>query len=102
MNAAAGADAAAQPRGLFGVFAYSSRALRLVWTTNKPLSVALAGDIYDSAPYGYVLPLADTDFGTALAGAVTDLINDGEYKAILTKWGVEAGAITTPAVNPAS
>jgi ATP-binding cassette subfamily B protein len=27
---------------LFGVFAYSSRALSLVWTTDKPLSIALA------------------------------------------------------------
>jgi ATP-binding cassette subfamily B protein len=27
---------------LFGVFDYSSRALALVWTTNKPLSIALA------------------------------------------------------------
>ena len=29
-------------RSLFGVFAYSSRALALVWTTNKGLSIALA------------------------------------------------------------
>jgi ATP-binding cassette subfamily B protein len=29
-------------RGFFGVFAYSRRALDLVWTTNKPLSIALA------------------------------------------------------------
>jgi ATP-binding cassette subfamily B protein len=29
-------------RSLFGVFAYSSRALALVWTTNKALSIALA------------------------------------------------------------
>ena len=28
-------------RGFFGVFAYSRRALLLVWTTNKPLSIAL-------------------------------------------------------------
>jgi ATP-binding cassette subfamily B protein len=30
------------PRSLLGVFAYSSRALALVWTTNKTLSVVLA------------------------------------------------------------
>jgi ATP-binding cassette subfamily B protein len=29
-------------RSLLGVFAYSSRALALVWTTNKPLSITLA------------------------------------------------------------
>ncbi len=36
------ADPAGLQRSLFGVFAYSSRALSLVWTTNKPLSIALA------------------------------------------------------------
>ena len=29
-------------RGLFGVFRYSRRALELVWSTNRPLTVALA------------------------------------------------------------
>ncbi len=32
----------ANPRGFLGVFAYSRRALELVWTTNRPLSIALA------------------------------------------------------------
>jgi polar amino acid transport system substrate-binding protein len=31
---------------------------------------------------------------------VQSLITDGTYKSILTKWGVDAGAITTSAVNP--
>ena len=30
------------------------------------------------------------------------LIADGTYATILRKWGVEAGAISTPAVNPVS
>jgi len=62
--------------------------------------LALLGDIYDSAPYGYVVPKDQTDFATALAGAVQALITDGTYTQVLTKWGVEAGKITTPAVNP--
>jgi polar amino acid transport system substrate-binding protein len=64
--------------------------------------LALAGDIYDSAPYGYVLPKDQTDFADAIAGSVQALITDGTYKSILAKWGVDAGAITTPAVNPTS
>ncbi|GIH18108.1 ABC transporter substrate-binding protein [Rugosimonospora africana] len=68
--------------------------------TNGQLS--LVGEIYESAPYGYVLPKDQADFGSALAGAVQALITDGSYKTILAKWGVEAGAITSPAVNPAS
>jgi polar amino acid transport system substrate-binding protein len=62
--------------------------------------LALAGQIYDSAPYGYVLPKDQADFAQAIASAVQSLITDGTYKTILAKWGVDAGAITSPAVNP--
>src|SRR2546430_255806 len=64
--------------------------------------LALAGQIYDSAPYGYVLPKDQNDFGDAIAGAVKALIADGSYQKILDKWGVTAGAITSPAVNPSA
>ena len=70
-----------------------------VQQTNEQLE--LLGDIYDSAPYGYVVPLAETEFGQVLADALTALIEDGTYAEILEKWGVEAGAIETPEVNPA-
>jgi ATP-binding cassette, subfamily B, bacterial len=40
-GAAAGAEALTL-RGFFGVFRYSRRALELVWSTNRPLTVALA------------------------------------------------------------
>jgi polar amino acid transport system substrate-binding protein len=62
--------------------------------------LALVGDIYDSAPYGYVIPKDQADFADAIKQAVQALITDGTYKTIATKWGVEAGAITTPEVNP--
>jgi polar amino acid transport system substrate-binding protein len=58
------------------------------------------GDVYEAAPYGYVLPKDETEFGTAIASALKELNTDGTYKQILTKWGVEAGAITDFAVNP--
>jgi len=60
----------------------------------------LLGDIYDAAPYGYVVKQDQTDFAQALADAVKALVADGTYKTVLTKWGVEAGAIDNPAVNP--
>jgi polar amino acid transport system substrate-binding protein len=60
----------------------------------------LLGDIYDAAPYGYVIKKEQTDFAEAVADAVKALIDDGTYKTILTKWGVDAGAIDNPAVNP--
>jgi polar amino acid transport system substrate-binding protein len=40
------------------------------------------------------------EFAQALAGAVKALISDGTYEAVLEKWGVTAGGITHPAVNP--
>jgi polar amino acid transport system substrate-binding protein len=60
----------------------------------------LLGDIYDAAPYGYVIKKDQTDYAQAVADAVKALIADGTYKTILEKWGVEAGAIDNPTVNP--
>jgi polar amino acid transport system substrate-binding protein len=81
-----------------GMLADSPVCAYAVKQTNGQL--ALVGDIYDSAPYGYVLPKDQTDFASAIAGSVQALITDGSYKTILDKWGVAAGGITTPAVNP--
>jgi len=60
----------------------------------------LLGKIYDSAPYGYVVAKDQTQFADAIAKAVSALIKDGTYKKVLSKWGVEAGAIDNPTVNP--
>jgi polar amino acid transport system substrate-binding protein len=60
----------------------------------------LVGQIYDSAPYGYVLKKAQGVFAQAIAEALKACIADGTYAAALQKWGVEAGGITDPAVNP--
>ncbi len=58
------------------------------------------GDIYDSAPYGYALPKAQTEFGAAIATALTALKTGGQYDEILAKWGVKDGGLTAFAVNP--
>jgi polar amino acid transport system substrate-binding protein len=71
-----------------------------VQQTNGQLE--LLGDVYDSAPYGYVVPKADTDFAQVLADAVSALIADGSYQQVLEKWGVQDGAITDPTVNPSA
>jgi polar amino acid transport system substrate-binding protein len=62
----------------------------------------LLGKVYDSAPYGYVVKKDQTDFAQAIADAVKALIADGSYTKVLTKWGVQAGAITDSAVNPSA
>ena len=59
------------------------------------------GDIYDAAPYGYVLPKAEPNLGKAFVAALKSLAADGGYKKALEGWGVEGGAIDNFAVNPA-
>ena len=63
-------------------------------------ALELSGDIYDSAPYGYVIPKDQTEFADAIVEALKALQTDGTYEAALKKWGVEQGAITDFAVNP--
>ncbi|WP_089249180.1 ABC transporter substrate-binding protein [Rhodococcoides kyotonense] len=59
-----------------------------------------AGDVFDSAPYGYPVakgsPLAAT-----LQQAVQYLIDNGQYQTIAENWGVEAGVIDTSQINGA-
>jgi polar amino acid transport system substrate-binding protein len=62
----------------------------------------LLGDIYESAPYGYVIPKDQADFAQAVAGAVDAVIKDGTYQKVLEKWGVQGGAITKAEVNPSA
>jgi polar amino acid transport system substrate-binding protein len=69
-----------------------------VQQTNGQLE--LLGDVYDSAPYGYVVAKDQTEFAQALADALTSLIDDGSYGEVLATWGVESGAIDNPTVNP--
>ncbi len=58
------------------------------------------GDIYEAAPYGYVVPKAETEFADAIVQALKEVDADGAYKAALEKWGVQQGAISDFAVNP--
>lgn len=58
------------------------------------------GDIYDSAPYGYVVPKDQTDFANLLVEALKATKADGSYDAALKKYSVEAGGIDNFAVNP--
>jgi polar amino acid transport system substrate-binding protein len=60
-----------------------------------------AGEIFDSAPYGWPVkkgsPLAQS-----LLQALQHLIDDGTYKTIATNWGVEKGMIDKPVINGAT
>jgi polar amino acid transport system substrate-binding protein len=63
-------------------------------------ALELLGDIYDAAPYGYVVPKDETDFAQAITEALQALKDDGTYDDVLKKWGVEQGGISTFEVNP--
>jgi polar amino acid transport system substrate-binding protein len=62
--------------------------------------LAAVGDVYDAAPYGYVVPKAETELSQAFVDALKALDTSGAYKKTLTTWGAEAGAINDFAVNP--
>jgi len=62
--------------------------------------IASIGAPYDAAPYGYVLPKAETEFAQAIVDALKSLDASGDYKKTLGTWGAEAGAISDFAVNP--
>jgi polar amino acid transport system substrate-binding protein len=61
---------------------------------------ALSGQAYGTAPYGIACPKGGLD--NAILAALKDLIANGTYQRILSTWGIQAGAITTPAINGAT
>lgn len=68
--------------------------------TNGALQVV--GDPYDSAPYGIALKKDQGQYTQAIQGAVQALIDDGTYKKILDKWGLNpVGVIAKSEINPA-
>jgi polar amino acid transport system substrate-binding protein len=60
-----------------------------------------SGTAFEVAPYGLALPRGN-GMATPVQGAVNLLISNGVYKKILTKWGVESGAVTHSVVNGAT
>ncbi|MCU1490011.1 MAG: putative ABC-type amino acid transport, periplasmic component [Acidimicrobiaceae bacterium] len=61
----------------------------------------LSGHPFAVSPYGIAFPKTGTLDKASLA-ALKVLMSDGIYKKVLSKWGVQNGAITTPAINPAA
>ena len=62
----------------------------------------LLGTSYGDAPYGIAVPKTSGTFKEAILAAIKTLISNGTYTAILTKWGVQTGAISTPVINGAT
>jgi polar amino acid transport system substrate-binding protein len=60
----------------------------------------LVGQPYGTAPYGIAIP-KNNGMAPVLKSAMEALIKNGTYTKILTKWGIQSGAITTPQINGA-
>jgi polar amino acid transport system substrate-binding protein len=58
------------------------------------------GSTYGTAPYGIAIP-KDSGMAEPILEAVKAIMDDGTYKQILQKWGVEHGAIDDPVINGA-
>jgi polar amino acid transport system substrate-binding protein len=63
-------------------------------------ALKLVGKTYGTAPYGIAIPKGN-GLAKAILAAVQVLMRDGTYREVLTKWGVQAGAIGTPRINGA-
>jgi polar amino acid transport system substrate-binding protein len=61
----------------------------------------LTGKPYGTAPYGIAIPKS-SGLAKPILAALKKLIANGTYAAILKKWGIQAGAITTPRINGAT
>lgn len=60
----------------------------------------LTGKPFNPSVYGIAVP--KNGVAQAVLAAVKDLIGDGTYLKILTKWGIQDGAIASPVINGAS
>ena len=72
-------------------FADSQVAAYIVATSNGVFMNS--GQAFEVAPYGFALPKGN-GMAAPVKAAVNLLISNGVYMKILTKWGVQAGAVT--------
>jgi polar amino acid transport system substrate-binding protein len=62
----------------------------------------IVGDQVEAGPYGIAVAKDNTELRDALQAAVQAIIDNGEYKKIVEKWGVADGAITESKINGGS
>lgn len=62
--------------------------------------IEAVGEIYDAAPYGYVIPMDQTELADAIVVALNSIVESGGYEEVLAEWGQGEGAINDFAVNP--
>ncbi|HEX4188539.1 MAG TPA: ABC transporter substrate-binding protein [Solirubrobacteraceae bacterium] len=60
----------------------------------------LIGESYGFAPYGIAVP-KNSGMAAPILAALKALMSNGTYGQILTKWGIQSGAISNPKINGA-
>jgi polar amino acid transport system substrate-binding protein len=60
----------------------------------------VTGKPYGTAPYGIAIP-KKSGLPKPILDALKVLIKNGQYKAILSRWGIQQGAISNPKINGA-
>jgi polar amino acid transport system substrate-binding protein len=60
----------------------------------------LIGESYSFAPYGIAIP-KQSGMAAPVLAALKQLMANGTYTQILSKWGIQSGALSTPKINGA-
>ncbi|MCX5399672.1 ABC transporter substrate-binding protein [Streptomyces sp. NBC_00102] len=87
---AGGADAGSSD---FPVAAYA------VKTSGGGKDFQLVGEQVEAAPYGIAVAKGNDQLTKAIQSALDAIIKNGEYQKVITKWGVDAGAVTEAKLN---
>ncbi|MFD6534138.1 ABC transporter substrate-binding protein [Streptomyces sp. NPDC060184] len=90
---AGGADAGSSD---FPVAAYA------VKTSGGGKDFQLVGEQVEAAPYGIAVAKGNDELTKAIQAALDAIIKDGTYQKVITKWGVDAGAVTESKINGGS
>lgn len=61
----------------------------------------LAGETFDVSPYGLAVA-KDSGMAEAVQAALQSMVDDGSYDAILDRWGVGSGGLSTITINAAT
>jgi polar amino acid transport system substrate-binding protein len=68
-------------------------------TSSNGNDFEVAGQQFQSAPYGIAISKTNTQLRDAVQAALKAIIADGTYDQILTTWKVTGGALKTAAIN---
>ena len=62
----------------------------------------IVGDQVEAAPYGIAVPKGNPELRDAIKAALDEVIKNGDYDKIMSKWGVKDGAVTEAKINGGS